>query len=140
MNPDQIALVRASWPAIAERADMLTIGFYAKLFEIEPSAAALFAGVDMAEQRKKLAQSLAVVVNAADDPDRLVPALTALGRRHAGYRVEHRHFESVGAALLSAMADTLGTAFTSDVRNAWAQAYGVVADVMRGAMARAQAA
>ena len=140
MNPDQILLVRASWPAIAERADMLTITFYEKLFDIDPNAAALFTGVDMAAQRKKLAQALAVVVRAADDPGTLIPALTALGKRHSGYRVEHHHFESVGAALLGSLAETLGTDFTPDVRDAWAQAYGVVAGIMRGAMVRAEAA
>jgi hemoglobin-like flavoprotein len=140
MTPDQILLVRASWSALAARADMLTITFYEKLFHIDPSAASLFTGVDMAAQRKKLAQALAVVVHAVDDPGTLIPALTAMGKRHASYGVEHRHFESVGAALISALADTLGTDFTTDVRDAWAQAYGAIADVMRGAMVRAQAA
>jgi hemoglobin-like flavoprotein len=140
VKPDQIRLVRASWPAIAARADALTITFYEQLFEIDASAAALFTGVDMAAQRKKLAQSLAVVVHAVDDPSALIPALTALGKRHAGYRVEHRHFDSVGAALLGALADTLGPDFTPDVRDAWAQAYGAIADVIRGAMVRAEPA
>ena len=136
VNTDQVLLVRASWPHAAARADTLTSTFYEYLFEIDTSAAALFAGVDMAAQKKKLAQALAVVVNAADDPGRLIPALTALGRRHAGYRVEQRHFDSVGTALLRALADTLGGAFTTDVRDAWAAAYGAVSAVMRDAMAQ----
>ena len=136
MNPDQVLLVRASWPEAAARADTLTTTFYEYLFEIDTTAAALFTGVDMAGQKKKLAQALAVVVNAADDPGRLVPALTALGRRHAGYRVDHRHFDSVGTALLRALGDTLGGAFTADVRDAWAAAYGAVAGIMRDAMAQ----
>jgi hemoglobin-like flavoprotein len=48
-------------------------------------------------QRKKLAASLTVVVNALDDPVRLLPALAALGKRHTNYGVEHRHFDSVGS-------------------------------------------
>ena len=136
MNPDQVLLVRASWPEAAARADTLTTTFYEYLFEIDTTAAALFAGVDMAAQKKKLAQALAVVVNAADDPGRLIPALTALGRRHAGYRVDQRHFDSVGTALLRALADTLGGTFTADVRDAWAAAYGAVAGIMRDAMAQ----
>jgi hemoglobin-like flavoprotein len=137
VNSHQISLVRASWAAASARADVLTSTFYAYLFEIDRSAAALFAGVDMAAQQKKLAQSLAVVVNAADDPGRLVPALTALGQRHARYRVEQRHFDSVGTALLRALGHTLGAAFTADVRDAWAAAYGAVASLMRDAMVRA---
>lgn len=140
MNPDQILLVRASWPAIAARAEELTVTFYETLFEIDPTAAALFAGVDMAGQRKKLAQSLAVVVHAVDSPASLIPALTALGKRHAGYRVDRRHFDSVGAALIRALAHILRRDFTPEVRDAWTTAYGVVATIMQGAMVQAEAA
>jgi hemoglobin-like flavoprotein len=108
VTPDQISLVRASWPAIAANADALTTNFYTSLFEIDDSAARLFAGVDMAAQRTKLAQSLAVVVSAIDDPGRLLSALAALGRRHVTYGIEGRHFDSVGHALLRAMSLTLG--------------------------------
>ena len=141
MTPEQITLVRISWPAIAERADSLTTYFYDRLFAIDPTAASLFAGVDMTAQRAKLARSLAVVVRALDDTDTLLPALGALGKRHTAYGVAHHHFESVGAALLAALEDTLGVdAFTPDVRHAWATAYALVAAVMRRALTRADAA
>ena len=68
--------VRASWPVIAERADMFTVTFYDRLFEIDPTAAERFTGVDMAAQRKKLAQALAVVVHAADNRCSLAHLLT----------------------------------------------------------------
>jgi hypothetical protein len=44
----------------------------------------------------------------------------------------------LGAALLSALADTLGSAFTPDVRDVWATAYAIVAAVMRRALTRAE--
>lgn len=128
--------MRDSWAAAAANADALTTSFYANLFEIDPSAARLFAGVDMDAQRTKLAQALAVVVHALDDPDRLLPPLAALGKRHTRYGVEPHHFDSVGAALLRALASTLGSAFTADVHDAWARAYGLVAAVMRRALER----
>jgi len=135
VNPDQVLLVHASWPEAAARTDTFTSTFYEYLF-VDRHHRGVIRRVDMAGQKKKLAQALAVVVNAADDPGRLVPALTALGRRHARYRVDHRHFDSVGTALLRALADTLGCAFTADVRDAWAAAYGAVAGIMRDAMAQ----
>ena len=52
MTPDQILLVRASWPAIADEADALTKHFYAHLFDIDESAARLFSGVDMTRSEK----------------------------------------------------------------------------------------
>lgn len=137
MTPDQIALVRASWPAIENGVDALTTRFYVHLFESDATTARMFSHVDMAAQRTKLAQSLAVVVKALDDPDRLLPALAALGKRHTSYGVEHRHFATVGSALLLALADTLGEAFTPALRIAWADAYAIVAAVMQRALERA---
>jgi hemoglobin-like flavoprotein len=137
MTPDQILLVRSSWPAVAADADALTTHFYARLFEIDDSAARLFAHVDMGSQRKKLAQALAVVVKVLDDPDQLLPAVAALGKRHAHYGVEHHHFDSVGEALIAALAATLGDGFSSDLHAAWAEAYALVASVMRRALIRA---
>jgi len=140
MTRDQILLVRASWPAIAQHADELTTHFYSHLFEIDDSAARLFSGVDMAGQKKKLAQALAVVVHALDDIDSLLPAVAALGKRHTQYGVQERHFDSVGDALLWALDDVLGDAFTSDARDAWAQAYTIVSSVMRRPFARVDVA
>lgn len=137
MTPDQILQVRASWPRVAAQADSLAQTFYARLFDIDASAARLFAGVDMAAQRVKLAQALTVVVHALDDTDRLLPALAALAKRHARYGVEDRHFDSVGEALLWALANVLGNDFDDALREAWTTAYAIVASVMRRALAPA---
>ena len=140
MTPDQIALVRSTWPTISANADTLTERFYHHLFEIDESAARLFAGVDMTLQRTRLAQALAVVVHNIDDPESLMPAVAGLGRRHAGYGVEDRHFDSVGDALLWALSDVLGADLDQAHRDAWANAYALIASVMRRALVARPAA
>lgn len=140
MTSDQILLVRSSWAAIAERSDDLSGRFYDHLFAIDPNAARLFAHVDMNAQRQKLVRTLAIIVNALDDIDHLLPSLAALGKRHTNYGVEHRHFESVGEALLQAFADTLGAEFTPAMRIAWTEAYALIASVMKRALVRAEQA
>ena len=62
--------------------------------------------------------------------DTLVPAVQALGRRHAGYGVRAEHFAPVGAALLWTLEKGLGEAFTADVREAWAVAYTILSQTM----------
>ena len=136
VTPDQIALVRSSWPIAAANADALTSEFYERLFEIDPASALLFTGVDMGAQRKKVAQALAVVVAALDDPDRLLGALGSLAKRHVGYGVKDHHFATVGEALLGALASSLPGQFTSELRDAWAEAYAIVASVMQRAIVR----
>jgi hemoglobin-like flavoprotein len=139
MNPDHIAIVRSSWPAIATRDEALTVRFYEVMFEIDESAARLFASVDMASQRAKLFASLTVIVDALDDLDQLLPAVAELGRRHATYGVQRRHFDVVGQSLGLAIERVLGDDFTPAVREAWAEAYALVSAVMMRALDRALA-
>ena len=63
----------------------------------------------MAEQKKKLMQTLAVCVNGLSDIGEIVPAVRALGQRHVGYRVKDEHYETVGAALLWTLEQGLGS-------------------------------
>ncbi len=109
-----------------EDTDLLAKRFYARLFEIDPTTEPLFQG-DMSEQRLKLLQTLSVVVSTLDDLPRIVPAIQNLGKRHVTYGVTADHWDSVGAALLWALEDAFGAAFTNDVREAWSSAYGLIA-------------
>jgi hemoglobin-like flavoprotein len=131
MTRDQIRLVQSSWAMIAERAGVFSARFYDRLFAIDDSAARLFSGVEMAAQQWKLAQTLGVVVQVLDNPDAVLPAVSALGERHVRYGVVPRHFDTVGEALLEAFTDTLGDRFTPAMRAAWTAAYELIATVMK---------
>jgi hemoglobin-like flavoprotein len=130
MTPRQIDLIRASWSAVEPIADTAATLFYDQLFELDPAIRRLFRRTDMAAQRKILMQTLAVVVKSLDKLDTIVPAVQALGRRHAGYGVRSEHYESVGIALLWTLEQGLGGAFDDETREAWATAYGTLASVM----------
>ena len=130
MTPTEVGLIRASWAAVEPIADTAASLFYARLFELDPAIERLFRRTDMAAQRKILMQTLTVVVKSLDRLDQIVPAVQALGRRHAGYGVREAHYATVGAALLWTLEQGLGEAFTPAVRAAWAEAYGILASVM----------
>ena len=98
--------------------------------DTNPALERLFRRTDMAAQRKILMQTLTVVVKSLDKLDQIVPAVQALGRRHAGYGVREAHYTTVGEALLWTLEQGLGEAFTTDVRAAWTTAYGTLATVM----------
>jgi len=95
----------------------------------------LFGNTDMAEQRRKLMQALAAVVNGLDNLESLIPVLETLGRNHVRYGVIDRHYDTVGAALLWTLEQGLKDAWTPSVKSAWTIAYGTVAGVMRSAAA-----
>ena len=135
VTPRQQTLIRESWAQVAPIADAAATIFYDRLFELDPSLRRLFSRTDMAGQRRNLMQTLAVVVASIDRLESIVPAVEALGRRHAGYGVEAAHFETVGQALLDSLAVGLGEDFTAEARDAWATAYGILAGVMQSAAA-----
>lgn len=130
MTPTEVDLIRGSWAAVEPIADTAASLFYGRLFELDPTLERLFRRTDMAAQRKTLMQTLTVVVKSLDRLDQIVPAVQALGRRHAGYGVRDEHYATVGAALLWTLEQGLGEAFTPGVRDAWTTAYGTLATVM----------
>ena len=129
MTPRQIQLVRQTFAIVEPIADTAATIFYRRLFDLDPDLRALFP-IDLTAQRRNLMQTLTVVVRNLDRLDGILPAVEALGRRHAGYRVRPDDFETVGAALLDTLEEGLGAAFTIEVRAAWAAAYGLLAGVM----------
>ena len=133
MTPRQVDLIRESWTAVEPIQGVAADLFYTRLFELDPALGRLFRNTDMAQQKKILMQTLTVVVKSLDRLDQLVPAIEALGRRHAGYGVRPEHYETVGAALLWTLGQGLGEAFTPELERAWTEAYSTLASVMIGA-------
>jgi hemoglobin-like flavoprotein len=140
MTPAQIPLVEASFRLVAPIAEPAAAIFYDRLFAIDPSLRPLFAHADLDAQGRKLMQALGFVVGNLRAPDRLLPVVAELGRRHAGYGVRPRDYATVGEALLATLAEGLGPAFTDDVAAAWASAFALLAGVMQDAAAPARAA
>jgi hemoglobin-like flavoprotein len=62
--------------------------------------------------------------------DTILPVVQALGRRHVSYGVRPEHYQTVGTALLWTLEQALGAAWTPEVREAWATAYTVLAELM----------
>ena len=138
MNPEQQQLIRASWKAVEPMSDEATVKLYERLFELDPNLRKLFGYADMERQRTMLAQTLGVVVRYVDRLDDILPEVEALGRRHASYGVEIEHYAIVGTALLWALEQTLGDAWTDETAFAWAAAYRRLSSVMIAAAQEAE--
>jgi hemoglobin-like flavoprotein len=130
VTPRQIALVQESWKRVQPIADKAAELFYMRLFSLEPSVRRLFKG-DMVEQGRKLMSMISVAVNSLARLETIVPAVQALGRRHAGYGVKKHHYTVVEAALLWTLAQGLGEKFTREIEEAWRTAYRVLATTMQ---------
>jgi nitric oxide dioxygenase len=131
MTPDQVKLVQESFAKIAPISEQAAVLFYGRLFEIAPSVKAMFPA-DMTEQRKKLMATLAVVVNGLTNLESILPAASALAKRHVSYGAKAEHYPVVGSALLWTLEKGLGDGWTPDVAEAWTAAYGTLSGYMIG--------
>jgi hemoglobin-like flavoprotein len=136
MTPTEIALVRQSFERLVPVRQSLGLAFYDRLFAADPSLRALFRG-DIGTQAGHLMAALQMVVRSLDDLGPVLGRIEELGRRHAGYGAEPRHFATVGGVFLVTLREALGAAFTPEVEAAWASAYGTLAGAMMAAMAEA---
>lgn len=136
LTRDDIALVRASFALVLPIKDAAADLFCARLFELAPPLRPMFPD-DLSEQKRKLMAMLATAVGGLDRLDAIVPAVKALGARHAGYGVRPAHYQVVAEALLWALARGLGEAFTPQTRAAWIRVYRLLAATMQEGAAEA---
>jgi hemoglobin-like flavoprotein len=129
MSSRQLRLIQESYLQITPIADQVAARFYTRLFAQEPALRPLFK-TDMDLQKVKLMTMLAFVVDNLLQLDELIPTIQALGQRHVEYGVAPEHYEPLGEALLWALAQSLGDAFTPEVRAAWQGVYTLLANTM----------
>jgi hemoglobin-like flavoprotein len=140
MNPTQIKVVQESFSRVAPISETAAVIFYDRLFEVAPAVKAMFPA-DMTEQRKKLMMTLAAVVNGLGNLESILPAASALAKRHVSYGAKPEHYPVVGGALLYTLEKGLGEAWTPELADAWTAAYGTLSGYMiLEAYGRAQAA
>ncbi len=127
---DGVLMIQSSFDAVLPRRREAAELFYRLLFQIDPSAEALFAGIDMKSQGEKLMDVLATAVQSLGRFEELRPVLRELGKRHFRYGVKLQHFDSVEQALLEMLQQMLGPAFTPALKTQWLQTFGAIASEM----------
>jgi hemoglobin-like flavoprotein len=129
MTPEQVKAIQESFTKVTPISEQAAALFYGRLFETDPALKPLFHG-DMKEQGRKLMATLAVVINSLDNLGAVLPAASALAKRHVAYGVKPAHYTPVGEALLWTLQQGLGASWTAELAAAWAAAYGVLSEYM----------
>ncbi len=127
--------VKATAPVLKEHGVTLTRHFYARLFEHNPELIPVFnQGHQQAgHQQQALAMAVAAYAEHIDDPSVLMPVLTRVAHKHVSLGIRAEHYPIVGKHLLASIREVLGQAVATDeLINAWAAAYGQLADLLMG--------
>lgn len=124
-----IQRLEASFQLISARGGEFTERFYRRLFEARPNLRTMFPE-DMTAQRKKLLDSLRMVIEHLHTPDRVRAQLEELGRSHVRYGVKPDHYPIVCEMLVGAMGDELGGEWTAELKDDWSSAIELVSEIM----------
>ena len=129
MTPQQIETVQKTWREVLPMAEAAADLFYERLFTLDSRLRHIFPE-DLSVQKKKLMVMLGRIVTGLRESQGDVQGIEDLGRRHVGYGVRSEDYDTVGEALLWALEQGLGSAWTLEVKASWLAAYKMLSAVM----------
>ncbi len=125
-----VEILETSFQAVQDAHQNFPTAFYTNLLGDYPEVKPLFANTRMDEQGNHLFESLKFVVANLRNSELLAQKLKGLGTRHVKYGVLPQHYPLVGNSLLKTLATIAGDAWTSEVKQAWVDAYAAITSIM----------
>lgn len=123
----------AGFDLVKDNIDSVVHDFYQKLFTDYPDVKGLFTNTESAEQEKKLANAIGLLVRNINDVDKLTEVLTKLGERHQQYGAVKDHYAAVAKTLLAVLKQHGGKKWSKAMANNWEAVLTTAADVMLSA-------
>lgn len=123
-------VIKSTVPVLEVHGEQITSRFYKRLFASHPELLNIFNQTNqrMGRQQTALANAVYAAALHIDNLEAILPAVKKIAYKHRGLGVLPEHYPIVGENLLQAIKDVLGDAATDEIINAWAEAYGLIAD------------
>src|SRR5688572_25924693 len=83
-------------------------------------------------QQRALAGAICAYAANIDNLEVLGDAVELISNKHVSLMIKPEHYPIVGENLLASIKEVLGDGATDDIINAWAEAYGFLADILIG--------
>jgi nitric oxide dioxygenase len=131
MTPEQINLIKSTVPVLRENGVLLTKHFYQRMLGNNQGLKEVF---NLGHQRSGAqAQALANAVLAyaenIENPAVLMPVVELIAHKHVSLNIQAPDYSIVGENLLYSISEVLGIAMDNPLIDAWAKAYGQLADI-----------
>ncbi|WP_400164391.1 NO-inducible flavohemoprotein [Brevibacillus sp. TJ4] len=130
LSEKTIQVIKSTVPVLEQHGTAITSRFYQMLFAKHPELLNIFNHANQKQGRQQTALANAVYAAAVhiDRLEEILPVVKQIGHKHRSLGVKPEHYPIVGETLLAAIKDVLGDAATEEIVQAWADAYGVIAD------------
>ncbi len=132
MNLHAIALVQDSLELLLQEEETVVALFHDRLAALDPALRARFTSGAAGDGHDFLA-ALSLGVRGLAGPQTVIPAIKSIGRAHALQGIQCHHYQLIGEAMLWAVAQLQGDAFDGPVAAAWAEAFYLLAGLMKEA-------
>lgn len=134
IRQETIDIVKSTAPILDQHAELLTRHFYKRMFSHNPEVVPFFnpAHQESGSQQRALAGAICAYAANIDNLEVLGGAVELIAQKHASLMIKPEHYPIVGANLLASIREVLGEGATDEVINAWAEAYGFLADILTG--------
>jgi nitric oxide dioxygenase len=129
------AIVKATVPLLESGGEALTTHFYGILIDENPEVRPYFNQAHQASgaQPRALANGVLMYAKHIDQLDQLGGLVSQIINKHVALDILPEHYPIVGACLLRSIREVLGAEIATDaVIEAWAAAYGQLADLLTG--------
>jgi nitric oxide dioxygenase len=129
LSQKTIDIVKSTVPVLEEHGVTITSTFYKNMFGNHPELLHIFNHANQSRGRQQTALANMVLAAAKNigQLERVLPAVVQVGHKHRSLGVKPEHYPIVGEHLLGAIKEVLGDAATDEIINAWAEAYGAIA-------------
>lgn len=124
-------IIKLTVPVLEQYGTEITQTFYKNMFAAHPELLNIFNKTNQKQGRQPMALASTVLAAAKniDNLASILPYVVQIGHKHRALEIKPEHYPIVGENLLKAIKEALGDAATSDIIEAWAKAYSVIADV-----------
>jgi len=129
LSVNEIDIIKSTAPALATHGEDITGRFYELLFEQNPELTNIFNMNNQkgGDQQQALARAVYAFAAHVDNLEAILGHVERIAQKHASLGITAEHYPLVGAALLQAIQEVLNP--PTEVIDAWAKAYGVLANV-----------
>lgn len=134
LSEKTIEIIKSTVPVLEKHGKDITSHFYQRMFSNHPELLNIFNHANQRQGRQQTALANAVYAAAAniDNLGAIIPVVKQIGQKHRALGILPEHYPIVGENLLGAIKEVLGDAATDEIIDAWAEAYGVIADAFIG--------
>lgn len=134
LDQHTIDIIKSTVPVLQVYGKTITTAFYGMLFENHPELLNIFNHANQRQGKQQTALANAVLAAAVniDQLENILPVVKQIAEKHRALGVLPEHYPIVGETLLTAIQQVLGDAATPEIMDAWAKAYGVIADAFIG--------